>query len=107
MTGRWGRGCGLIAVGLLTATFVDNILYARLAGGRMRMHTGAGAGRLPGRSGGVRGLGDGPGPGRVWPSPTALLEVWKRRLAASAETSSLAASSGSDFRVESLPKESI
>ena len=25
-------------MGVLTATFVDNILYVRLAGGRMRMH---------------------------------------------------------------------
>ena len=38
MTGRWLGAAALVGCGLLTAVLVDNLLYVRLVGDRMRMH---------------------------------------------------------------------
>ena len=80
MTGRWLGAAALIGLGVVTATFVDNILYARLAGGRMRMHnvpvlvSFLGGLAVFGMSGMILGP-------AILAVTEALLEVWKRRMA--------------------------
>ena len=80
MTGRWLGAAALIGLGVVTATFVDNILYARLAGGRMRMHN---VPVLVSFLGGIAAFGMSGmilGPA-ILAVTEAILEVWKRRLA--------------------------
>jgi predicted PurR-regulated permease PerM len=80
MTGRWVGVAVLIGLGVVTATFVDNILYARLAGGRMRLHnvpvlvSFLGGLAVFGMSGMILGP-------AILAVTEALLEVWKRRMA--------------------------
>ena len=80
MTGRWLGAASLIGLGVVTATFVDNILYARLAGGRMRLHNVPvlvaflGGLAVFGMSGMILGP-------AILAVTEALLEVWKRRMA--------------------------
>jgi predicted PurR-regulated permease PerM len=80
MTGRWLGAAALIGLGVVTATFVDNILYARLAGGRMRLHnvpvlvSFLGGIVVFGMSGMILGP-------AILAVTEAILEVWKRRLA--------------------------
>ncbi len=80
LTGRWLGFASLIGLGVVTATFVDNILYARLAGGRMRMHnvpvlvSFLGGLAVFGMSGMILGP-------AILAITEALLEVWKRRTA--------------------------
>jgi predicted PurR-regulated permease PerM len=80
MDGNWPGAIALIAVGVVTATFVDNILYARLAGGRMRMHNVPVLLAFLGGLAvfGVSGMILGP---VILAVTEAMLEVWKRRMA--------------------------
>jgi predicted PurR-regulated permease PerM len=80
MNDNWPGAGGLIAVGVVTAVFVDNMLYARLAGGRMRMHNVPvliaflGGLAVFGMSGMILGP-------AILAVTESLLEVWKRRVA--------------------------
>lgn len=79
MNENWPGAAALIVVGVVTATFVDNVLYARLAGGRMRMHnvpvlvSFLGGLVVFGMSGMILGP-------ATLAITEALLEVWKRRM---------------------------
>ena len=83
MTGGWGAAVAVLAWGAFTFVTVDNFLYVRLAGNRMRMHpvpaliAFLGGVALFGASGMILGP-------VVVAVTMAVLEVWKRRLAASA-----------------------
>lgn len=80
MNDNWLGAGGLVAVGVVTAVFVDNMLYARLAGDRMRMHNVPvliaflGGLAVFGMSGMILGP-------AILAVTEALLEVWKRRAA--------------------------
>ena len=93
MTGGWGAAVAVLAWGAFTFVTVDNFLYVRLAGNRMRMHpvpafiAFLGGVSLFGASGMILG------PAAVAVT-MAVLEVWKRRLAASAGAGGSAAWDG-------------
>lgn len=78
--GNWLGLITLVAVGLVTSTLVDNVLYAKLAGDRMRMHNVpvliAFLGGLVvfGMSGMVLGP-------VILAVTEAMLELWRRRMA--------------------------
>ena len=78
-SGSWLGAAGLAAVGAATAVFVDNMLYARLAGGRMRMHNVPvliaflGGLAVFGASGMILGP-------AILAVTEAILEVWRRRI---------------------------
>jgi predicted PurR-regulated permease PerM len=78
-SGNWLGAAGLAAVGAATAVFVDNMLYARLAGGRMRMHNVPvliaflGGLAVFGASGMILGP-------AILAVTEAILEVWRRRI---------------------------
>lgn len=80
MNGNWLGVGGLVVVGVVTAVFVDNMLYARLAGDRMRMHNVPvliaflGGLAVFGMSGMILGP-------AILAVTEALLEVWRRRAA--------------------------
>lgn len=80
MNGEWLGFGGLIGVGVATAIFVDNILYAKLAGDRMRMHDVPVLVAFLGGLAvfGVSGMILGPA---ILAITEALLEAWKRRIA--------------------------
>ncbi|WZO99566.1 AI-2E family transporter [Isosphaeraceae bacterium EP7] len=80
MNGNWPGATALILVGVVTATFVDNILYARLAGARMRMHNVPVLLAFLGGLAvfGVSGMILGPA---ILAVTEATLEIWKRRMA--------------------------
>jgi predicted PurR-regulated permease PerM len=77
--GNWLGAAGLAAVGMFTAVFVDNMLYAWLAGGRMRMHNVPvliaflGGLAVFGASGMILGP-------AIVAVTEAILEVWRRRI---------------------------
>jgi len=86
-SGSWLGAAGLATVGVVTAVFVDNMLYARLAGGRMRMHNVPvliaflGGLAVFGASGMILGP-------AILAVTEAILEVWKRRISRSDGTES-------------------
>jgi predicted PurR-regulated permease PerM len=79
MNGNWMGAAALVVVGLATAGYVDNVLYARMAGGRMRMHNVPvliaflGGLAIFGTSGMILGP-------AVLAVTEATLEVWKQRM---------------------------
>jgi predicted PurR-regulated permease PerM len=79
LTGRWLAAAALVGWGLLTFVIVDNALYARLAGERMRMHQVPALIAFLGGLAvfGISGVILGPA---ILAVTMALLEVWKRRL---------------------------
>jgi predicted PurR-regulated permease PerM len=80
LTGRWLAAAALFAWGLLTFVFVDNGVYVRLAGARMRMHQVPALVSFLGGVAvfGISGIILGP---FILAVTAALLEVWKRRMA--------------------------
>ncbi|HTK75242.1 MAG TPA: AI-2E family transporter [Gemmataceae bacterium] len=79
MTGRWLAAAGIVAWGTLCFVFVDNLLYMRLVGERMRMHdvlaliSFFGGIAVFGMSGMILGP-------TIVAVTMALLEVWKVRM---------------------------
>jgi predicted PurR-regulated permease PerM len=80
MTGRWLAAAALIAWGILSFMIVDNVIYVRLAGERMRMHDVPALIAFVGGIAifGVSGMILGPA---ILAVTMAVLEVWKRRMA--------------------------
>lgn len=80
MNGNWLGAAALVAVGAVTAVYVDNMVYAQLAGDRMRMHNVPvliaflGGLAVFGMSGMILGP-------AILAVTEALLEVWRRRAA--------------------------
>lgn len=80
MNGNWLGVGGLVVVGVVTAVYVDNLVYAQLAGDRMRMHNVPvliaflGGLAVFGMSGMILGP-------AILAVTEALLEVWRRRAA--------------------------
>lgn len=78
-TGRWLGATAIVATGLVCFVFVDNLLFSRLAGDRMRMHPVAtlvaflGGIALFGTAGMVLGP-------ATFAVTLAVIEVWRRRL---------------------------
>jgi predicted PurR-regulated permease PerM len=103
--GNWLGASGLVVVGIVTGAFIDNILYARLAGGRMRMHNVPVLIAFLGGLAvfGVSGMVLGPA---IVAVTEALLRLWKQRLASnqpgiSQDGSSVIIRAGdSDFRLK-------
>jgi predicted PurR-regulated permease PerM len=79
LSGRWLAALALLAWGVLTFIIVDNIVYVRLAGERMRMHAVPALIAFLGGLAvfGVSGMILGPA---ILAVTVAFLEVWKRRL---------------------------
>lgn len=79
LSGQWIGFAALTGWGLFTSIAIDNLLYARLAGGRMRMHEVPALIAFLGGLAvfGVSGVILGPAAFAV---TSALLEVWRRRL---------------------------
>ncbi|AGA31579.1 AI-2E family transporter [Singulisphaera acidiphila] len=79
LSGHWVGFAALVGWGLFTSIAIDNLLYARLAGGRMRMHEVPALIAFLGGLAvfGVSGVVLGPAAFAV---TSALMEVWKRRL---------------------------
>jgi len=79
VSGRWPAGAAVVACGLALFIFVDNLLYSRLAGDRMRMHPVAamiaflGGIALFGTSGMVLGP-------ATFAVTLAVIEVWRHRM---------------------------
>lgn len=86
-TGRWLGATAIVATGLVCFVFVDNLLFSRLAGDRMRMHPVAtlvsflGGIALFGTAGMVLGP-------ATFAVTLAVIEVWRRRLRRNAPTDS-------------------
>ncbi|WP_406698505.1 AI-2E family transporter [Singulisphaera sp. Ch08] len=79
LSGHWIGFTALVGWGLFTSIAIDNLLYARLAGGRMRMHEVPALIAFLGGLAvfGVSGVVLGPAAFAV---TFALMEVWKRRM---------------------------
>ncbi|SIO32629.1 Predicted PurR-regulated permease PerM [Singulisphaera sp. GP187] len=79
LSGHWGGFVVLVGWGLFTSIAIDNLLYARLAGGRMRMHAVPALIAFLGGLAvfGVSGVVLGPAAFAV---TSALMEVWKQRM---------------------------
>ena len=101
MNGNWLGVGGMVAVGVVTAVYVDNMLYAQLAGGRMRMHNVPvliaflGGLAVFGMSGMILGP-------AILSVTEALLEVWRRRVANSQGAISGLGESPGIIKVEKL-----
>lgn len=102
MNESWLGAGGLIAVGVVTAVYVDNMLYAQLAGGRMRMHdvpvliAFLGGLAVFGMSGVILGP-------AILAVTESLLDLWRRRAANSRGTvTGLGESPGIIIGVEQL-----
>jgi predicted PurR-regulated permease PerM len=80
LTGNWPAALALLGWGLASFVVVDNFLYVRLAGKRMRMHEVPALVAFLGGLAifGVSGMILGPA---IFAIAEALLEVWKKRLA--------------------------
>ena len=80
MTGRWLAAAALVAWGVLSFMIVDNVIYVRLAGERMRMHDVPALIAFVGGLAifGVSGMILGPA---ILAVTIAVLEVWKGRMA--------------------------
>ena len=82
LNGHWGAAGAMLAWGMFTFVVVDNALYARLAGGRMKLHevpalvAFLGGLALFGMSGIILGP-------LALSLAAGLIDVWKRRMAAS------------------------
>jgi predicted PurR-regulated permease PerM len=78
LSDQWLGASALIAVGLFTAVFIDNLLYALLAGDRMRMHAVPAMIAFIGGLAvfGLSGVILGPAIAAV---TEAFLDIWKRR----------------------------
>jgi predicted PurR-regulated permease PerM len=78
MTGRWLAAAALVAWGVLSFLIVDNVIYVRLAGERMRMHDVPALIAFLGGLAvfGVSGMILGPA---ILAVTLAVVEVWKRR----------------------------
>ncbi len=79
MTGSLGGGLALLAWGALSFCIVDNVIYVRLAGERMRMHQAPAMVAFLGGIAvfGLSGMILGPA---IFAVTMAFLEVWKRRM---------------------------
>jgi predicted PurR-regulated permease PerM len=81
LSGRWPQAAMLLGWGIFTAIYIDNVLLARLAGGRMRMHpvlmliAFLGGLALFGMSGMILGP-------AILAVTSAVLAVWKQRAGA-------------------------
>lgn len=80
MSGHWPQGLALFAWGALTFVIVDNALYVRVAGDRMRLHNVPALIAFLGGLAifGVSGMILGPA---ILAITVALLQVWKHRMA--------------------------
>jgi len=88
--GRWLPAAALVGWGVLSFMVVDNVIYVRLAGARMRMHEVPALVAFLGGVAvfGLSGMILGPA---ILAVATALVEVWKQRLTHPASASGLAA----------------
>jgi predicted PurR-regulated permease PerM len=79
LTSQWPQAAALVTWGVLTSVVVDNILYVRLAGERMRMHEVPALIAFLGGLAvfGVSGMILGPA---ILAVTVAILEAWKRRV---------------------------
>lgn len=84
LSDHWGHAAALVAWGLLSFAIVDNIIYVRLAGRRMRMHEVPALVAFLGGLAifGMSGMILGPA---IMAVTVAVLEVWKDRLARAEE----------------------
>lgn len=84
MSGRWPQALALAAWGVTTSIVVDNILYARLVGKRMRMHDAPALIAFLGGLAlfGISGMVLGPA---IFAITAAILDVWKSRFSEDSE----------------------
>jgi predicted PurR-regulated permease PerM len=83
LAGRWPHAAALAAWGVTTSIVVDNFLYSRLAGKRMRMHEAPALIAFLGGLAifGMSGMVLGPA---ILAVTVAFLEVWKKRISGDA-----------------------